>query len=145
MRRKVELFQRFNGTDLLAFLAKNALGGVLAVAGVFIYFDIHRADLKAFAALDALALVAPYAQQRIVAHRLQEDRDRTDVFAEGAVVFQHQGEDDADHIIEYVAGDKKVEHRRFVRLAEVSHSATAMASKTKNRMIADLYFLIEES
>lgn len=126
-------------------MAEDALGGVLAVAGVAVHLDIHRADLKAFAALYALALVAAHTQQRIVTHRLQEDRDGADIFAEGAVVFQHQGEDDADHIIEYVAGDKKVEHRRFVRLAEVSHSATAMASKTKNRMIADLYFLIEES
>lgn len=117
-RRKKSLLQRFDGTDFLAFLAEDAFGGVLAVAGVAVHLDVHRTNLKAFSALDTLALVAAHTQQRVVAHGLQEDRDGTDVFAEGAVVFQHQGENDADHIIEHVSSHEKVEQGGLVSLTE---------------------------
>ena len=82
---RTALSQSFDGTDLLAFLAEDALGGILAVAGIFVHLNVHRADFQALAALDALALVAAHTQQRKIAHRLQEDRDGADVFAEGAI------------------------------------------------------------
>ena len=52
---RTALSQSLNRAGLLAFLAEDAFGGVLAVAGVAVHFDVHRADLKAFVAVDALA------------------------------------------------------------------------------------------
>ena len=111
-------FQRLDRTCLFAFLAEDAFGRVFPAAGIFVHFDIHRADFQALAALDAFAFVAFYAQHREVAHRFQEHCDRTYVFAEGAVVFQNEGEEDSYHIIQHVAGNEKVKHRGFVRLSE---------------------------
>ena len=81
------LFQSVNRTSFLALLAKDALGGVLSVACIAIDFHFHRADLQTLAAVDAFFLVAFDAEPRKVAHRLQENRYRTNVFAEGTVVF----------------------------------------------------------
>ena len=81
------LFQSVNRTGFLALLAKDALGGVLSVARIAVDFHIHRADLYALAAVDAFFLVAFDAKPGEIAHRLQEYRYRTNVFAEGAVVF----------------------------------------------------------
>ena len=81
------LFQSVNRTGFLAFLAKDALGGVFSVVCIAVDFHIHWADLQAFAAVDAFSLVAFDAKSREVAHRLQENRYRTNVFAKGAVVF----------------------------------------------------------
>ena len=81
------LFQSVNRTGFLALLAKDALGGVLSVARIAVDFHIHRADLDAFAAVDAFFFVTFDAKPREIAHRLQENRYRTNVFAEGAVVF----------------------------------------------------------
>ena len=82
------LFQSVNRTGFLALLAKDALGGVLSFARVAVDFHIHRADLQALTAMDAFFLVAFDTQPREIAHWLQEYRYRTNVFAEGAVVFQ---------------------------------------------------------
>ena len=109
-RRKKSLLQRFDGTDFLAFLAEDAFGGVLAVAGVAVHLDVHRTNLKAFSALDTLALVAAHTQQRVVAHGLQEDRDGADVFAEGAIVLEYAGEENSQHVIDQVANQEKHEH-----------------------------------
>ncbi len=50
------------------------------------------------------------AQQGEVAHLLEEDRDGTDLFAESAVVLEHNGKKDARHIIDQVADEKQHEH-----------------------------------
>ena len=55
--------------------------------GIVVYFDFHRTDLQAFAAVDTLAFVAMDADQREIAHGLEEDRDGADIFAEGAIVL----------------------------------------------------------
>ena len=52
------LFQSVNRTGFLALLAKDTLGGVLSVARIAVDFHIHRADLQALTAMDALFLVA---------------------------------------------------------------------------------------
>ena len=67
---RTALSQSLNRAGILAFLAEDALGGILAVAGIFVHLNVHWADLQALAAVDALALIAAHAQQRIVAHRL---------------------------------------------------------------------------
>ena len=87
MNNEAGLFQSVNRTGFLALLAKDALGGVLSVACIAVDFHIHRADLQAFAAVDAFFLIAFDAEPREIAHRFQENRYRTNVFAEGAVVF----------------------------------------------------------
>ena len=69
-------------------MAQDAFRGVFAFAGILVHFHFHRADFQAFAALDAFALVAMDANQREIAHRLEEDRDGAEVFAEGAVVLE---------------------------------------------------------
>ena len=81
------LFQSVNRTGFLTLLAKDALGGILSVARIAVDFHIHRANLQALVAVDAFFLVAFDAQCREIAHWFQENRYRTNVFAEGAVVF----------------------------------------------------------
>ena len=81
------LFQSVNRTGFLAFLAKDALGGVFSVACIAVDFHIHRTNLQALVAVDAFFLIAFDTKPREVAHRLQENRYRTNVFAKGAVVF----------------------------------------------------------
>ena len=82
------LFQSVNGTGFLALLAKDALGGVFSVTRIAVDFYIHRAGLDALAAVDAFFLVTFDAKPGEIAHRLQENRYRTNIFAEGAVVFK---------------------------------------------------------
>ena len=81
------LFQSVNRAGFLALLAKDALGAVFSVARVAVDFHIHRANLQALAAVDALSFVAVDAQCGEITHRLQEYRYRTDIFAESAIVF----------------------------------------------------------
>ena len=50
------------------------------------------------------------AEQRKITHRFEEDRDRADIFAEGAVVLKHHSEGDADHVIDQVADEEQHEH-----------------------------------
>ncbi len=59
------------------------------------------------------------AQQGEVAHGLEEDRDGTDVFAEGAIVLEHNGKEDARHIIDQIADEKQHEHGVLVGFAEM--------------------------
>ena len=59
------------------------------------------------------------AQQGEVAHRLKEDRDWTNVFAEGAIILEHNGEGDADHVIDQIADEKQHEHGVLVGFVEM--------------------------
>ena len=101
--------QRLHGTLLLAAVAEDALRGVLPLAGVVVHLHVHRTDFQTFAAMNALTFVATDAQHGEVTHRLEEDRDGTDVLAEGAVVFEDHGERDADRVVEQVADKEQHE------------------------------------
>ena len=59
------------------------------------------------------------AQQGEVAHWLEEDRDGTNVFAEGAIILEHHGKKDAHHIIDQVADEKQHEHGVLVGFVEM--------------------------
>ena len=109
----IQLFDRLDGASLFTFKAKYALGGVGALAAFLVTFHVHRADLQALAAADAFAFVAVDTEKRKVAHWLEEQRDRADVFAEGAVVLEGKGENDADEIIQRVAAEEEPEHDAF--------------------------------
>ena len=91
-------------------MAQDAFSGVFPFSRIVVYFDIHRADLQALSTLDAFAFVAMDAKQGEVTHRLEEDRDGTDIFAEGAIVLEQDGEEDAHHVIDQVADQEKQEH-----------------------------------
>lgn len=91
-------------------MAQDAFCGIFAFAGIVVDFHFHRAYLQTFAAMDALALIAMDADQREIAHRLEEDRDGTDVLAESAIVLEKDGEEDAHHVIGQVANKEKHEH-----------------------------------
>lgn len=69
--------------------------------------------------MDALLLVAADAEQGKVAHRLEEDRDGTDVFAESAVVLEQHSQGNAKHIINQVADEEKHEQGVFDGFAEM--------------------------
>ena len=69
-------------------MAQDALRGVFAFAGILVHFDFHWTYLYAFSTLDAFALIAMDTEQRKVTHRLEEDCDGADIFAEGAVVLE---------------------------------------------------------
>ena len=104
------LFKSFYRTFFGALMAQDTLGGIFPFAGIVVHFYIHRTDLQAFAAMDAFALVAMDAEQGEVAHRLEEDRDGTDILAKGAIVLEQDGEEDAYHVIDQVADKEKHKH-----------------------------------
>ena len=91
-------------------MAQDAFSGVFPFSRIVVYFDIHRADLQALSALDAFAFITMNAEQGEVAHRLEEDRNGADIFAEGAIVLEQDGEEDAHHVIDQVADKEKHEH-----------------------------------
>ena len=59
------------------------------------------------------------AQQGEVAHRLEEDRDGTNVFAEGSIILEHHGKGDADCVIDQIADEKQHEHGVLVGFVEI--------------------------
>ena len=48
-------------------------------------------------------------RESLFTHRLEEDRDGTNVFAESAIILEHHGKKDAHHIIDQVADEKQHE------------------------------------
>ena len=128
--------QRLYGTFLLASVAENALRGVLALAGVVVYLHVHRTDFQTFAAMDAFAFVATDAQHGEVTHRLEEDRDGTDVLAEGAVVFEDHGECDADRVVEQIADQEQHEQGVCSRFSKV-HQQENEYQRTRKYDVAD--------
>ena len=91
-------------------MAQDTLSGIFPFTGILVHFYIHRTDFQAFVAVDALAFVAMDAEQGEVTHRLEEDRDGADILAEGAVVLEQDGEEDAHHVIDQVADEEKHKH-----------------------------------
>ena len=113
------LFQSLHWTCFLAFVAEDALRGVFSLSRILVDFHIHRADFQALAALDALAFVATDTQSREIAHRLQEHGDGAEVFAEGAVVAEDDGQGDAHHVIDEVPDEEQAEKHLVGRLSKV--------------------------
>ena len=103
------LSQRLHRALLLTLVAQDALRGVLPFPRILVHLHIHRTDLQAFPALDALALVAADTQTRKITHRLQEHGYWTKIFTEGAVVAEDEGKSDAHHIIDDVAVNEEAE------------------------------------
>ena len=101
------------GTIPDTFEAKNAFGAVLPLPGVIGHVDIHRTNPLAFSAGDTFFFVAGDTEQGIIAHRLQKDGDRADVFAEGAVIFERKGQGDSDRVIQDIPDDEGPEHDAF--------------------------------
>ena len=60
--------------------------------------------------MNALAFVAADTKQGKVAHRLEKDRDGTEVFAKSAIVLEQNSEKDTHHIIAQIADEKEHEH-----------------------------------
>ena len=83
--------QRFCGASLRTLIAEDALRPVFPLAGFPVSLDIHGADAQAFAAMDALILVAVDAQQRKITHRLQKYGNWAYVFAECTIIFKSKG------------------------------------------------------
>ena len=81
-------FQCLDRTNLRTTLAQDAFCCIFAIARIVANLYIHRTGFKTLATLDALALVAPDTQSRKIAHRLEEDRNRTDILAECTIVFK---------------------------------------------------------
>ena len=74
---------------LRTFVAENTFCPIFTLAGFFVDLHIHRADLQAFAAVDAFTLIAVNTQQREIAHRLEKYCDRAQVFAECTVILEY--------------------------------------------------------
>lgn len=113
------LFQRFHRARFLALVAQNALGGVFPLARFVVHLHIHRADFQAFTALDTFFFIAVDAKHGKVAHRLEENRDRTNIFTEGAVIFECDGENNAHNVIDQISDEEKHEHGVFVGFPEM--------------------------
>jgi hypothetical protein len=61
--------------------------------------------------LDTFFFIAVDAECGKVAHRFEEDRDRADVLAKGAVIFESDCENNAHHIIDQIPDEENHEHR----------------------------------
>ena len=108
--RRYGLIQCFCGAGLRAFVAEYALRPVFPFAGFFVDLHIHGADPQTLSAMDAFALVAVNAQQREVAHGLEEYRDRTQIFAERAVIFERKSKRNTRDVIECISCEEQPEH-----------------------------------
>ena len=102
--------QRFCGAGFRTLIAKDALRSVFPFAGLFVDLHIHGADAQALAAVDAFVLVAVDAQERKVAHGLEEHRDGAQIFAERTVILERKGKRDARYVIERVSSEEQPEH-----------------------------------
>ena len=80
--------QRLCGADLRAFVAENALCPVFSLAGLLVDLHVHGTDPQTFSAMNALILIAVDAQQRKIAHGLEEHRNGTEILAEGAIILE---------------------------------------------------------
>ena len=69
--------------------------------------------------MDTFVFVAMDANQGEVAHRLEEDGDGTDIFAEGAVVLEQYRKEDTHHVINQIAYEKQQEHGVLRGFAEM--------------------------
>ena len=108
---KFILSQCLYGTFFLTFVTQNTFCGVISLARIVVHFHIHRTNFQALAALNALLLVAVDAEHGKVTHRLEEDRDRANVLAEGAIIFECYSENNAHHIIDQIPDKENHEHR----------------------------------
>ena len=99
--------QRLFRTSLCAFIAENTLCSVLPLARLFIDLHIHRADPQAFAAVDALILITVDAQQRKIAHGLEEHRDGAQIFAECPIVLERNCQCNTCDVIERISGEEQ--------------------------------------
>lgn len=102
--------QRFGGAGFCAFVTENALSSVFSLARFFVDFDIHRANLQAFATMDTFIFITMDAQKRKVAHRLKKYRNRTQILAECAVIFKYKRQHNAGNIVNCIPGKKHPEH-----------------------------------
>lgn len=99
---------------LHALHAEDAFGPIEAVSAVVSDVHIHRTHLFAHSAGDTPLSVHPHPQQGIPAGGLQEHRDRTDVFAEGPVIPQGNGQPDPHSIVQGIADKKAPEQDRLL-------------------------------
>ena len=83
--------QCFCGTDLRAFVTEDALRSIFSFAGFFVDLHVHGADPQTLPAVDAFALIAVDAQQGEIAHGLEKNRNRAQVFAERPIIFESEG------------------------------------------------------
>ena len=102
--------QCFFRAGLRALVTEDALRSVFSLAGLFIDLHIHRADPQAFAAVNALILVAMDTQQGEIAHGLEKYRDRTQVFTERPVIFEYKGKRNACNVVKHISGEEQPEH-----------------------------------
>ena len=80
--------QRLCGADLRAFVAEDALWPVFSLAGLLVDLHVHGTDPQTFSAMNALILIAVDAQQGKIAHRLEKNRNRTQILAECTIIFE---------------------------------------------------------
>ena len=64
----------------------------------------------AFAAVDTLIFITVDAQQRKIAHGLEEHRDGTQIFAERPVILEYKGKRNACNVVKRVSREKQPEH-----------------------------------
>ena len=83
------------GAAFHAFHAQNTLRAVFAAAGIVGNVYLHGADLFAFAAGDAFAVVALYPEQGEITHGLEKNRNGTDILAESPVVMEPERQKNA--------------------------------------------------
>ena len=104
------LMQCFFRASLCAFVAEDALRPVFSLAGFFVDLHVHGADPQALSAVDAFALVAVDAQQRIITHGLKKHRDWTQIFAERPVILERKCQSNTCDVIKRVPGKEQPEH-----------------------------------
>ena len=91
-------------------MAENAFSSIFATTGVLVYLYFHRTCFKALSAIDTYVFIALDAEQRIIAHWLEEYGYGADVFAESTIVFQKNRKQYTDCIIDNIPNHEQHEH-----------------------------------
>ena len=91
--------QRVFGAVLYAFHAKDAFRSVLPAARIVGYVHIHGTYAPALPAMNTFVFVAFDADQREIAHRLQNNGDGADVFTKSPVIPEGKSKGDAHGVI----------------------------------------------
>ena len=105
--------QRLCRACLRALIAEDTLRSVLTPAGFLVDLHIHGADAQALAAVNAFAFITVDAQQRKVAHGLEEHRDGAEILAERAIILEGECQHDASDVVKHISSEKQPEHDFF--------------------------------
>ena len=101
------------GTIVHALHTENTLRTVFSFSWVICHVNIHWTDPPALSAMNTFIRITFDSDQWEVTHRLEENSDRADILTERSVVFEYEGKNDTDPVIDDVPRYKCPKHNPF--------------------------------